>query len=218
MSSEHPSTFFDVLEGQIGAVGDAFAEMADQLDQLKDVNDTLTRFNESFGAFMFGMASNASALRFPQTPSKTSFERHQTRSKSKPSTADLGTISFRPTEPNLDNSPNATTTTTTTTKARPVKKFTSKIDIRQIIDRLPIKFREQEEPNKNIRSILKVLRLNPGGLNMPAIVAAVNLPKYKVTECLNALVHSKDVLKYNPKGQICIYQFDPARYPSTQVR
>lgn len=34
---------------------------------------------------------------------------------------------------------------------------------------------------------------------MPTMAKETKLPKYKVTECLNALLHSKDVIKQSQK-------------------
>lgn len=34
---------------------------------------------------------------------------------------------------------------------------------------------------------------------MDTMVQQIGIPKYRVTDCLNALIRSKDAIKYNPK-------------------
>lgn len=42
--------------------------MNEQMDQLKDSNTALSRFNGSFGAFLFGMAANGAVVQCPDLP------------------------------------------------------------------------------------------------------------------------------------------------------
>lgn len=68
-NSEHAteeSTCFDELAGGVRAMGESFAAMHQHFEQLQTVNDSLIEFNNSFSAFLFGLASSTSALRWPQ--------------------------------------------------------------------------------------------------------------------------------------------------------
>lgn len=47
-------------------MGESFAAMHQHFEQLQTVNDSLIEFNNSFSAFLFGLASSTSALRWPQ--------------------------------------------------------------------------------------------------------------------------------------------------------
>lgn len=60
------STCFDGLTGAVNALGNCFSTMHEQYEQLQKVNDSFIEFNNSFSAFLFGLASSTSALRWPQ--------------------------------------------------------------------------------------------------------------------------------------------------------
>ncbi|KAI7872944.1 hypothetical protein BDF14DRAFT_1877408 [Spinellus fusiger] len=96
--------------------------------------------------------------------------------------------------------------------------FTQKININKIINRLPIEVRDRVERTQHTTRILQVLLAHPDGIPMQDLVTATQLPKYVVTVCVNTLVRSKDVAKFNQKGQYSLYKMDVVRYPTTQVQ
>ncbi|RUS20803.1 hypothetical protein BC937DRAFT_94351 [Endogone sp. FLAS-F59071] len=100
---------------------------------------------------------------------------------------------------------------------RMIRKYTGKININKIIERLPLKYREQQPHRENMEKVLKTLKLHPHGSNMPDLVSESGTQKHKCTDCLNALVHSKDVIKVTQQGSLVLYQLDPVKYPSALV-
>ncbi|KAI8582528.1 hypothetical protein K450DRAFT_227583 [Umbelopsis ramanniana AG] len=218
------ATCFDTFQEPLADLAASFELMHSNFEQLKQVNDALVDFNDAFGAFLFGMTANGSSINWPQAPINASFDRLSNKQPS--SQSPLFMVDAKATDNNI------TWKRPTTTRAeakvgkeqkedeptRMARKFTRKIDIRKIIERLPLKFREQLEHTKNMETVLKTLRASPEGLNMQTIVNQSGLPKHRATECLNALVHSKDVIKVNKKGQLCLYKLDSVRFPSTLVQ
>ncbi|KAI8338046.1 hypothetical protein BC941DRAFT_424443 [Chlamydoabsidia padenii] len=216
------TTCFDQLTPTLIALKERFETMNQRLEELKTIDDSLSKFNDAFGAFLFGLSANGETTRWPlefeqqvyeiqqqqQQPKKQQQQQEQQQQEQQQKQPSTETIVTTETD---DNKP-------TVAQPAPLKKnktkFVKKVNIRKIIDRLPLKFREQTEPMKTMETTLRVLRLQPNGMTMDTIVHQIGLPKYRVTECLNALVRSKDVVKHNPKGQMAIYQLDPSRYPS----
>lgn len=56
---------FDSLIPSLVGFREKCAVMNAQMDQLKDANATLSCFNESFGAFLFGLAANGTVAPWP---------------------------------------------------------------------------------------------------------------------------------------------------------
>ncbi|ORZ10146.1 hypothetical protein BCR42DRAFT_113397 [Absidia repens] len=215
-SSSTTSTTFDQLAPTLLAMNEKFTAMNDQFQELKKVDDSLARFNDAFGAFLFGLSANGTTVQWPKTSTILDIEKYKT-----PQMAQVAQgTSAKPTEDQAPKkeSPLASKIGTTATKDKKIakkrRKFVTKIDINKIIAHLPLKYREQTEHMKTMETVLRVLRLKPEGMTMAAMVREIGLPQYRVTDCLNALVRSKDVQKFNPKGQLAIYQMDPAKFAS----
>ncbi|KAI8097717.1 uncharacterized protein BX664DRAFT_347676 [Halteromyces radiatus] len=216
-ASDPSTTCFERLTKSLSSVNAAFTTMNEQFDQLKKVDDSLSRFNDAFGAFLFGLSANGATIHWPNAPGKIDFETYSSwQDRSKSIGTDLlgnkkGTAATTKTSSSSSTGNAQSSDTQSTHKTL---KFATKINIRKIIDHLPLKYREQTEHMKTMETVLRALRSKPEGMNMATIVEQVKLPKYRVNDCLNALVHSKDVHKHNPKGQLAVYRLDPVRYPS----
>ncbi|KAI8388642.1 uncharacterized protein BYT42DRAFT_560781 [Radiomyces spectabilis] len=218
-------TRFEVLSNSLSAVSQSFSTMHGHFERLKDINDSLNRFNSAFGAFLFGMTANSTTVDWPQAPVKSSFA-NRTDTRARPSTMENASSNRdRPRTSDTGHATHAMPRKRTIKESnadvdngKPGKKtrvFVSKINISKIIDRLPLDFRESTERTQNLNKILKLLRSEPDGLHLKTIVNKVKLPQYKVTECLTALVHTKDVTKQTQKGQLAVYKMDPHRYASS---
>jgi hypothetical protein len=59
------SPSFDSLIPSLVGLREKCAVLNAQMDQLKDANATLSCFNESFGAFLFGFAANGTVTQWP---------------------------------------------------------------------------------------------------------------------------------------------------------
>lgn len=187
---------FESLTESLGQLGDKFGDLHKQMEDLNDVNDSLIRFNKAFGAFLTGMQATSTSLNWPEAPVKSSFQLVQQPA-----------LSASTKIPRFQQRVQKQSTSGT--------KFLVKINPGVIIQHLPLKFREQTEHTRNMQNVIKVLARHPDGVNMPTMAKETKLPKYKVTECLNALLHSKDVIKQSQKHQLSLYRLEPSRYPTT---
>lgn len=61
---EEVSTAFDTLIPSLEAIAAGFKDMHKQMNKLKRVNDNLVDFNDSFGAFLFGLAANDTTVKW----------------------------------------------------------------------------------------------------------------------------------------------------------
>ncbi|KAI8994806.1 hypothetical protein BDB01DRAFT_846809 [Pilobolus umbonatus] len=164
-----------------------------QFTRLRQVHDALTSFNQSFSAFLFGMAAVNGIQEWKETFSHEHIEQYEKVSPQVPDKVLL---------------------TKKRKRTSPAVKQTAQINILKVIDDLPRKYREQTQYMASIKSILKVLKQHPEGLFLKSIVAETKMPRYKVTECVNALVHSKLVLRQSSKGQYTTFKLDPSKYPT----
>ncbi|CAO3589031.1 unnamed protein product [Absidia cylindrospora] len=189
------TTTFDHLTSTLLAMNQKFTTMNYQFQQLKKWPKTSTRLDiEKYKTQVTQVAQVAQAVgNSPKKPTED-----QVPKKPSPLTGKTGS-----TPPTKDKK-----------IAKKGRKFVSKININNIIAHLPLKYREQTEHMKTMETVLRVLRLKPEGMTMATMVREIGLPQYRVTDCLNALVRSKDVQKFNPKGQLAIYQMDPAKFAS----
>ncbi|KAG2227223.1 hypothetical protein INT45_008467 [Circinella minor] len=177
----------DSLTDALVTVGDCFATMNQQMNNLNQANKSLQRLNRSFGAFLFAMTAHGSALQYNHIPDIKSSNRN----------IQQGRI-----EKKINKGSR--------------RRFSSKIDISKILDVLPRQFREQSEYTKFMKKVLKGLSKEPQGYTLAGLAKVAEIPQHKVTECLKELVHSKHVLKRPHRGKLTTYQFNPDRYPSLQ--
>ncbi|KAK5107222.1 hypothetical protein LTR62_001630 [Meristemomyces frigidus] len=68
------------LEGAFAEFGDSMADLEANFMHLQLLNESLGRFNENFGAFLYGMNMSAFCVDFPEAPIPQSFARHATAS------------------------------------------------------------------------------------------------------------------------------------------
>ncbi|CAG8450964.1 5270_t:CDS:2 [Paraglomus occultum] len=91
-------------------------------------------------------------------------------------------------------------------RAMNIKKF-----VTRLTNGLPLKYREQQPHRNNMELMVKLLVTNPEGLYMQEFVRQTMMPRVRCNEYLNALVHAKEVVKINRKGQL--FRLDPVKYP-----
>lgn len=134
------STCFDQIAPSLIAMKTKFATMHDQLDQLKKVDDSLSQFNDAFGAFLFGLSANGATTRWPCGFGPQDFEKHpiihqQQVPKNEETLKETPVVKRRKF---------ATKVSWDTPSNRQLTHLSFwKINIRKIIDRLPLKYREQ---------------------------------------------------------------------------
>ncbi|KAI9308301.1 hypothetical protein BJ944DRAFT_260527 [Cunninghamella echinulata] len=199
---------FETLIPSFRRLNNAFTTMKDQYKELQEVDKSLSKFNDSFGAFLLGMSVNGTAIDWLKAPNEEALEKYKghlkKEDKNKPSISTIDDSNHK----NKQKTANPNTKQADAPTVNRKNKFANKVNIQKIIDHLPLKYREQTEHMNNMKIILKILRSSPEGMNMATMVKVSNLPKYRVTDCLNALVHSKHVVKYNPQGQLANYKLN----------
>ncbi|KAI9271126.1 hypothetical protein EDC94DRAFT_597258 [Helicostylum pulchrum] len=218
----HDSKCFADLTKPLVAINKSFSTMQRRFEKLNQVNNELVKFNDAFSAFLYGITVTNTAVEWTQAPTEMSLQEFREHNKTKASTLEsLGPIKeFKEptiTATHIENAKKRKAPPTTTNE--PVKsnrRFVSNVNIKNIIDRLPLMYRDQTEHMESMKQLLKTLRLHPNGLTMKDLVAAVKLPQYKVTTCINALIHSKDAIKSNEKGAYSKYLLDPEKFPSVE--
>ncbi|CAO3611717.1 unnamed protein product [Cunninghamella blakesleeana] len=203
---------FESLIPLFRKVNNSFVTMKNQYNQLQEIDKSLSKFNDSFGAFLLGMSVNGIAVDWLKAPDREIIDKYK---KQLNKDVDNQPSTSKSEEPISHKNKQKSTQINTKEPKPPAvnkkSKIATKINIQKIIDHLPLKYREQTEHMKNMQIILKILKSNPEGMNMATMVKISNLPKYRVTDCLNALVHSKHVVKHNPQGQLANYKLDPVR-------
>ncbi|KAF2170700.1 hypothetical protein M409DRAFT_19514 [Zasmidium cellare ATCC 36951] len=68
------------LEPAFGELSDAMADLEANMMHLQLLNESISRFNENFGAFLYGMNMTAFCVDFPEAPIPQSFTRHTSSS------------------------------------------------------------------------------------------------------------------------------------------
>ncbi|CAO3639912.1 unnamed protein product [Cunninghamella echinulata] len=199
---------FGTLIPSFRRLNNAFTTMKDQYKELQEVDKSLSKFNDSFGAFLLGMSVNGTAIDWLKAPTEETIEKYKGHLKKEYKNKPLVSAIDDSNHKNKQKTTNVNTKETDTPTVNRKNKFANKVNIQKIIDHLPLKYREQTEHMNNMKIILKILRSSPEGMNMATMVKVSNLPKYRVTDCLNALVHSKHVVKYNPQGQLANYKLN----------
>ncbi|KAK4510560.1 histone deacetylase [Mucor velutinosus] len=74
---EEMHTVFDTLIPSLEALSDGFKDMHKQFDKLKKVNDNLVEFNDSFGAFLFGLAANDTTIKWRSPITESEIAKHK---------------------------------------------------------------------------------------------------------------------------------------------
>ncbi|PPJ59296.1 hypothetical protein CBER1_04221 [Cercospora berteroae] len=65
------------LEPSFGELSDAMADLEANMMHLQLLNDSISRFNGNFGAFLYGMNMTAFCVDFPEAPIPQSYTRHK---------------------------------------------------------------------------------------------------------------------------------------------
>ncbi|OAD08361.1 hypothetical protein MUCCIDRAFT_76729 [Mucor lusitanicus CBS 277.49] len=74
---EEVSTAFDTLIPSLEAIAAGFKDMHKQMNKLKRVNDNLVDFNDSFGAFLFGLAANDTTVKWRSPTTESEIAKHK---------------------------------------------------------------------------------------------------------------------------------------------
>ncbi|KAL7332154.1 hypothetical protein PS15p_204236 [Mucor circinelloides] len=259
---ENEHTVFDALIPPIEKLSDCFNGLHRQFDKLKQVNDNLVEFNDSFSAFLFGIAANDTTVKWRSLTTESDITKHKkylNQLHTHEATKAVQVVT-QPTPPSpLPTTTHTTATTATTTTSatalpssstsatalpRPVHKrnaivnlpgntrkkpktvkeipkqlvsnrrFEPKVNVKNIINRLPIKYQDRGPPNEHMSSVLKILGLHPEGLTARKLSSETRLAQRFITDCINTLVFRKEVIKIQEQGEYARYLFDPARFPS----
>ncbi|SAL99634.1 hypothetical protein [Absidia glauca] len=175
------STCFDQIAPSLLAMKTKFATMHDQLEQLKKVDDSLSQFNDAFGAFLFGLSANGATTQWPRGFAPHDFEKHPIQQQQQQQ------------------------------QQQSVTKKEETAEVASVVRRR--KF-ATKEPMKTMETVLRALRLKPSGMTMDTMVQQIGIPKYRVTDCLNALIRSKDAIKANSPSSAWILHAIPPIDPS----
>ncbi|RMY66449.1 hypothetical protein D0864_11835 [Hortaea werneckii] len=65
------------LEPQFAELSDSMADLEANFMHLQLLNESIARFNEDFGGFLYGMNMSAFCIDFPEAPIPQSFARHK---------------------------------------------------------------------------------------------------------------------------------------------
>ncbi|KAF7191681.1 DASH complex subunit DAM1, partial [Pseudocercospora fuligena] len=65
------------LEPAFGELSDAMADLEANMMHLQLLNESISRFNENFAAFLYGMNMTAFCVDFPEAPISQSYQRHK---------------------------------------------------------------------------------------------------------------------------------------------
>ncbi|KAI8149264.1 hypothetical protein BJV82DRAFT_587317 [Fennellomyces sp. T-0311] len=180
---------FDSLAEKLTVVGDYLGTINEQMEELNQSNESLIRLNNAFGAFLFGLTSHSSSVKWAHLPDKGSLHHAAQGRVVKPGTS-------------------------TSAPKKQGRRFTTKISLETILSELPRQFREDTDSINYMKKVLKTLRRQPDGYTLGNLAKTAEIPQHKATECLKELIHSKHVLKQALKGQLTMYQLNPNRYPS----
>ncbi|CAG8601873.1 8659_t:CDS:2 [Paraglomus brasilianum] len=205
-------TPLDILEGQLAGLADAFTGLQAKFENLQEVHETFLTFNQSFSAFLYGIKMNAHCVEFPEAPSAESFQHVAQKTEIECDISDEEASSQKeeqkPPQPSQSKVKPKSKQLIQPSKSRAmnIKKF-----ITRLMNGLPLKYREQQPHRNNMELMVKLLVTNPEGLYMQEFVRQTTMPRVRCNEYLNALVHAKEVVKINRKGQL--FRLDPVKYP-----
>ncbi|KAG6840317.1 hypothetical protein C0991_007467 [Blastosporella zonata] len=220
----------------LGFLEPAMSEFVDETEALqaniegmKNLSDSLTKFNESFASWLYIMNMNALTVDWPQAPADASFLMAKQRaerdalnaieaikaSKREADAADR-TAMTEVTDVEVTFSENVTTNTSTQTsksatapKKKPGKaKLSAKekkersLEIEKVISCLPLEFRGSD-PNlrRSMETVIEgLMNVVPQGIKLIDLIKPPDLIQARVNKCLIALVNRKVVRKDNSTG------------------
>ncbi|KAG2205320.1 hypothetical protein INT46_003808 [Mucor plumbeus] len=219
----------DALVPSIQMMSDSLGDIQHQFKKLQNINESLVDFNNSFSAFLLGIAAIDTTLEWVQAPSDTDLIRHNeyidrlntleaTRAVQivKPTTSTPSRNILKKNLPlNQSGSPRKKLKITEKPKQLVSnRRFEPKINIKEIVNRLPLKYQDRGPPNEQMISALKILGLHPNGLTAKALASETRMPQRFITDCMNTLVFRKEVIKVQEQGEYAKYLFDPSKYTS----
>ncbi|CEP19678.1 hypothetical protein [Parasitella parasitica] len=230
ISQSSSSNAFDSLIPSIQKISNSFSDMHLQFEKIQRVNQSLVNFNNSFSAFLFGIAANDTTIRWEQAPSNADIIKHKeyihrlntleatkavqivkqctstpskTPQKKRPLLTHHGVPRKKPKIPN--ERPKQLVSN---------RRFHPKVDIKAIINRLPIKYQDRGPPNEHMTSVLKILALHPNGLNAKSLGSETKIAQRYITDCINTLMFRKEIIKVQEQGEYAKYSLDPSKFPS----
>ncbi|ORX92674.1 hypothetical protein K493DRAFT_316446 [Basidiobolus meristosporus CBS 931.73] len=185
---------------------------------MREINDSLTEFNLSFGGFLQGLQLNAVCVEFPEAPNEESFRLPEYEAEvAKVDTAPVSSEALaveeatEPTVPmDVDASEKPLAKKQEKAAPKPVVKKVAAFPLKKILDSLPDRYREQNH-RKNIEAILKLLRKSPDGVYLQDIMKFTDTPKNWCNIYLNMLCNQKHLEKISRKG--LLYRLDLVKYP-----
>ena len=68
-----------VLDSSLVELNDGLADLDQNLQHLQLMHESITSFNESFSAFLYGIEMNAWCVEFPEAPTTESFKRERAK-------------------------------------------------------------------------------------------------------------------------------------------
>ncbi|KAI8076537.1 uncharacterized protein B0P05DRAFT_546278 [Gilbertella persicaria] len=231
-NTEINTSSIEQLSSSIKSIANGFRRMTYNLENLSRVNDSFVAFNQAFGSFLLSMAINDATIDWKKGPTDKDIELLKERKRHIKTIEAVKSVSNTPMLvddrvipiPSV-SSPKKRKSNESSRSVRIAKKkktepiavsrpqFVIKINIHKIIDRLPLKYRESAEPRSNMETVLKVLKTHPAGLSFKGITSAAKIPQHKVTDCVNALTHAKEVLRMT-ENKVSVFKLDPVKYPS----
>lgn len=216
---ESKESTFECLDGKINNTARGFATMQKRFKKLERVNNALTHFNKSFGSFLYGLSVNDSSIQWPGAPTPELQHAFRERLKQKTTVQNtLGPVKEVVSEAQPVKSKTIKNKRKLEEQQQPIQKkrrFVVDVDIRKIINGLPLEYRDQTKQMKDMKKLLLFFRKNPNGLTMKSLAEALGLPHHVVTACVNTLLRSKDAVKNSVEGSYATYSLDPKKYPST---
>ncbi|KAH8923088.1 hypothetical protein BT69DRAFT_1281755, partial [Atractiella rhizophila] len=207
----------------------------------------INAFNESFASFLYGMKVNAYTTTFVEAPTAHSFalapifqQRRQQPQRSMASVqplrsqtpagettvmesrtgveetfiSDQGQISRVESSIPVPSKGGSSTNSKGKIGKKALLNFTS-----QVIDTLPIMYREQQSHRLEMEAVLEELRLQPEGImSVHAVASAEQISKHRtritmnrIRLALNQLVQTKHVVKSN-QGGLVIFSLNPLKH------
>ncbi|KAI8643397.1 hypothetical protein BD408DRAFT_431433 [Parasitella parasitica] len=223
------SNAFDLLIPSLQKISNSFSDMHHQFEKIQRVNKSLVDFNNSFSAFLFGIAVNDTTIRWEQTPSSADIIKHKEyihRLNTLEATKAVQIVKQSTSTPSktlqkkrsllIQHGPSHKKPKILSERQQLVsnRRFHPKVDIKLIINRLPIKYQDRGPPNEHITSVLKILALHPNGLNAKALGSETKIAQRFITDCINTLVFRKEIIKVQQQGEYAKYLLDPSKFPS----
>ncbi|KAH8913747.1 hypothetical protein BT69DRAFT_1358872 [Atractiella rhizophila] len=232
MMGELESGFRDLAVGMEG--------LERNVRELGELTGRINAFNESFASFLYGMKVNAYTTTFVEAPTAHSFalapifqQRRQQPQRSMASVqplrsqtpagettvmesrtgveetfiSDQGQISRVESSIPVPSKGGSSTNSKGKIGKKALLNFTS-----QVIDTLPIMYREQQSHRLEMEAVLEELRLQPEGISAEQISKhRTRITMNRIRLALNQLVQTKHVVKSN-QGGLVIFSLNPLKH------